>query len=199
MTSASETLVRPHFDQWRLPVPGRAGILFLILTETALFSIFVGAYVFYVGKSLTGPSPREILHVPVIGTICLLSSSITIALAVRALRSRSIAAFSLWWLLTVLLAVEFMAGTGIEWWRLIYRENFTIRTNLFGTTYYSLVGLHATHVIVGLVLLISVLIFTIFGRVDRTQSERTELLSWYWHFVDAVWVVVFLTVYVVGR
>ncbi|MBV9746625.1 MAG: cytochrome c oxidase subunit 3, partial [Acidobacteriia bacterium] len=75
----------------------------------------------------------------------------------------------------------------------------TISTNLFGTTYYSLVGLHAFHVTVGLLMLLIVLMFGVAGRVDRAESGRIGVLSMYWHFVDAVWVVVFTVVYIVGR
>jgi cytochrome c oxidase subunit 3/cytochrome o ubiquinol oxidase subunit 3 len=70
---------------------------------------------------------------------------------------------------------------------------------LFGTTYYSLVGLHAFHVTVGLLALVTVLIFTLLGNVRREHTQRVEVLSMYWHFVDVVWVVVFIVVYVVGR
>jgi cytochrome c oxidase subunit III len=182
-----------------LPYRGRVGILALILTESAFFSIFVVAYIFYIGKSLTGPFPRDVLSVPIINTICLLSSSITIVIAVRALRTGSILNFAAWWFVTFALGFEFMIGTAIEWHRLIYHEGLTIHTNLFGTTYYSLVGLHALHVTIGLLLILLVLIFTLTGKMSERHAERTEILSWYWHFVDAVWVVVFITVYVIGR
>jgi cytochrome c oxidase subunit III len=182
-----------------LPYRGRAGILALILTESAFFSIFVVAYIFYIGKSLTGPFPRDVLSPPIINTICLLSSSITIVLAVRSLRAGSIQSFTMWWFVTFALGVEFLIGTALEWHRLIYHEGLTLRTNLFGTTYYSLVGLHALHVTVGLLLILLVLLFTLFGYMNERHIERTDVLSWYWHFVDAVWVVVFLTVYVIGR
>ena len=75
----------------------------------------------------------------------------------------------------------------------------TIQTNLFGTTYYSLVGLHAFHVTVGLLALTTVSIFTLLGDVKQQHAERVEVLSMYWHFVDAVWVVVFTVVYIIGR
>jgi cytochrome c oxidase subunit III len=182
-----------------LPRRGRVGILALILAESAFFSIFVVAYIFYTGKSLTGPFPRDVLSPPIINTICLLSSSITIVIAIRALRAGSILNFAAWWFVTFALGLEFLIGTAFEWHRLIYREGLTIRTNLFGTTYYSLVGLHATHVTIGLLLILLVLIFALTGNMSERHAERTEILSWYWHFVDAVWVVVFLTVYVIGR
>jgi cytochrome c oxidase subunit 3/cytochrome o ubiquinol oxidase subunit 3 len=134
-----------------------------------------------------------------VNTICLLSSSVTIVFAIRSLRRGSIRAFTMWWLVTFVLGLEFLAGTALEWHRLIYHEGLTIRTNLFGTTYYTLVGLHALHVTVGLLLILLVMIFTLRGYMSERHVERTDVLSWYWHFVDAVWVVVFLTVYVIGR
>jgi cytochrome c oxidase subunit 3/cytochrome o ubiquinol oxidase subunit 3 len=81
---------------------------------------------------------------------------------------------------------------------LIYEEGLTIRTNLFGTTYYSLVGLHAFHVTVGLLALAFVSVLAALGYVERDHADRAEVLSLYWHFVDAVWVVVFTVVYVIG-
>jgi cytochrome c oxidase subunit III len=181
------------------PPKGRVGILGLILTESAFFSIFVAAYVFYIGKSLSGPLPRQVLEPPILNTICLLSSSVTIVVAVRALRAGRVQTFALWWLATLLLGLEFIVGTGREWYGLIYQHGLTIATNLFGTTYYSLVGLHATHVVVGLLAIGLVMTLTLTGHVSERHAERMEVLSWYWHFVDAVWVVVFLTVYVIGR
>jgi cytochrome c oxidase subunit 3/cytochrome o ubiquinol oxidase subunit 3 len=101
--------------------------------------------------------------------------------------------------LTILLGGLFLYGTGREWYRLIYEHGLTISTNLFGTTYYSLVGLHAFHVTAGLLMLSIVLLFGLAGRVSPEQSGRVDVLSLYWHFVDAVWVVVFTVVYVVAR
>jgi cytochrome c oxidase subunit III len=184
---------------WNLPSSRKVALVCLILTETGLFSIFVAAYVFYLGKSLTGPTPREVLAMPVIPTICLLGSSVTIMLAELALRRESRRLFQLWWAITILLAAVFLGSTAIEWQRLITVHHLTISTNLFGTTFYPLVGLHASHVIVGLCLLILVLVFSLRGLVTPMQHQRIEMVSWYWHFVDAVWVVVFTVVYVIGR
>jgi cytochrome c oxidase subunit 3/cytochrome o ubiquinol oxidase subunit 3 len=171
----------------------------LIIAESAIFTIFVVAYLFYVGKSLTGPTPREVLETPIFYTICLLSSSLTIHFAGKLLERGKRGAFLGLWLLTIVLGGLFMYGTGQEWHRLIYEHGLTISTNLFGTTYYSLVGLHAFHVTVGLLMLCIVLIFGLAGRVGVEQSHRVDVLSLYWHFVDAVWVVVFTVVYIVGR
>ncbi len=185
--------------RWELPSRGRVGMVSLIAAESAIFIIFVVAYLFYSGKSLTGPMPKDVLRIPVFYTICLLSSSLTIHFAIRAVRQGSIRTFRNWWFGTVALGAAFLYGTAREWHRLIFEEGLTIRTNLFGTTYYSLVGLHGFHVIVGLILLSTVLAFTLLGQVGTEHTYRLDVLSLYWHFVDAVWVVVFTVVYVVGR
>src|SRR5712692_8216855 len=184
---------------WSLPDRGKVAMASLIIAESAIFTIFVVAYLFYVGKSLTGPTPREVLETPIFYTICLLSSSLTIHFAGKFLERGKRGAFLSLWLLTIVLGGLFMYGTGREWHRLIYEHGLTISTNLFGTTYYSLVGLHAFHVTVGLVMLCIVFIFGLAGRVSLDQSPRVQVLSLFWHFVDAVWVVVFAVVYVIGR
>jgi len=171
----------------------------LIAAESAIFTIFVVAYIFYIGKSLSGPTPRDVLTIPVFATICLLSSSLTIHLAVRALRAAKSVSFGFWWLVTLTLGTIFLIATGREWHKLIFHEGLTVSTNLFGTTYYSLVGLHAFHVTVGLIVIAVVMTVTLLGDVTSKYSERLEVFSLYWHFVDAVWVVVFTVVYVIGR
>ena len=184
---------------WKLPYRAKVGMASLIIAESAIFTIFVVAYLYYVGKSLTGPTPREVLETPIFYTICLLSSSLTVHLAHKSLERGKRGAFLLLWLLTIVLGGLFLFGTAQEWHRLIYDHGLTISTNLFGTTYYSLVGLHGFHVTVGLILLTIVLLFGLAGRVGPEQSARLDVLSLYWHFVDAVWVVVFTVVYVLGR
>jgi cytochrome c oxidase subunit III len=184
---------------WKLPYRGKVGMACLIIAESAIFTIFVVGYLYYLGKSLTGPTPREVLETPIFFTVCLLSSSLTIHLAAKLLERGKRGAFLALWFLTIVLGALFMYGTAREWHRLIYEHGLTISTNLFGTTYYSLVGLHATHVTVGLLMLTIVLLFGLAGRVGREQSARIDVLSMYWHFVDAVWVVVFTVVYVLGR
>ena len=184
---------------WKLPYRGKVGMACLIIAESAIFTIFVVAYLYYAGRSLSGPTPREVLETPIFFTICLLSSSLTIHFAEKSLERGSRGGFLGFWLLTFILGGLFLFGTGQEWHRLIYEHGLTISTNLFGTTYYSLVGLHAFHVTVGLIMLGIVFLFGLAGRVGAEQSARVEVLSMYWHFVDAVWVVVFTVVYILGR
>ena len=184
---------------WILPDRGKVGMTSLIIAESAIFTIFVVAYLFYAGKSLSGPTPREVLETPIFYTICLLSSSLTIHGAENALERGKRGVFLALWMATFVLGALFLYGTGQEWRRLIYEHGLTVSTNLFGTTYYSLVGLHAFHLTAGLIMLAIVLVFGLAGRVGRDQSARVGLLSVYWHFVDAVWVVVLTVVYIIGR
>lgn len=197
--TATPTDVEGLERQWTLPDRGTLGIILLMITESSLFTIFVVAYLVYIGRSVTGPFPKDVLEVPIVASICLLSSSLTIVIAENALKRNQLGRFKLWWLITILLGLEFLTATGMEWYHLIYKEGLTISTNLFGTTYYSLVGLHASHVIVGLFFLLLVMIVSLMGFPIQHQERRVKFLSWYWHFVDAIWVVVFTVVYIIGR
>jgi len=186
-------------SQWSLPYKGSVGMACLITAESAIFTIFVVAYIFYIGKSLSGPTPKEVLELPIFASICLLSSSLTIHAATGALRKANLSAFRLWWFLTLTLGAIFIVGTGREWHHLIYDKGLTITTNLFGTTYYSLVGLHAFHVCVGLIGLFTILLLALFGKVRQEHSRNVDTFAMYWHFVDIVWIVVFTVVYIIGR
>jgi cytochrome c oxidase subunit III len=197
--SATTNAITPTPETWSLPYRGKVAMACLITAESAIFTIFVVAYLFYTGKSLSGPTPQEVLKAPIFYSVCLLSSSLSIHFAAKFLRRRQLTGFLGLWFLTIALGGLFLYGTGHEWHNLIYNHGLTISTNLFGTTYYSLVGLHAFHVTAGLLMLSIVLLFGLAGRVGSEQSERVEALSMYWHFVDSVWVVVFLVVYVFGR
>ena len=204
----NEMTARPGFiphvprdtnEKWELPSRGMVGIICLICAEASIFIIFVVAYVYYLGKSLAGPAPRDVLELPILTTICLLSSSVTVHFAVETLHKGKRGLCSLWLAATVLLGTIFLAGTAREWYHLIVHDGLTIRTNLFGTTFYSLVGLHASHVVIGLCMLSLALLFSLRGQMTHEHSEKLKVLSLYWHFVDGVWVVVFLVVYVFGR
>src|SRR5215475_4773033 len=121
--AAVETITIPAVEAspaWSLPDRGKVAMASLIIAESAIFTIFVVAYLFYIGKSVSGPTPREVLETPIFFTICLLSSSLTIHIAGNLLRRGRPAAFVAWWTLTFLLGAAFLYGTGQEWHRLIY-------------------------------------------------------------------------------
>jgi len=193
---ASRTTARGHLT------PTQVGLLTFLVTEVAFFGTLIMAYIYFLRQSTAGePNPSQVFQLPrvLVASLCLFSSSATIHLAERSLRRGGQQAFLGWWGLTIVLGVLFLLGTALEWSDLIGTWGLTISRNLFGTTYYSLVGLHAFHVTVGLILLSAVLAFALQGYVKQEHTYRIDVLSLYWHFVDAVWVVVFTVVYIIGR
>jgi cytochrome c oxidase subunit 3/cytochrome o ubiquinol oxidase subunit 3 len=200
----ADTMTIPEPATIRLPSKGHAGMVCLIIAETAIFTIFVVAYLYYIGRDISGPTPREVLERPGfnqlgLNSLCLFSSSLTIHFALVALKRNNVRLFGIWWFVTFLLGAYFLWGTWLEWRELIYHRGLTISTNLFGTTFYSLVGLHAFHVLLGAIALFTVTLLTWAGTVKKEHHDRMDVLSWYWHFVDCVWVVVLTVVYFIGR
>lgn len=198
MAASTLTVPQPELPL-SLHLRGRVGMWCLIVAESAIFTIFVVAYLYYAGKSITGPTPREVLEVPIFISICLFSSSFTIVMGEKAIDRGNIKLFTVWLFATIVLGAIFVAGSLREWYRLIYEHGVTISSSLFGTTFYSLVGLHLSHVFVGLMMLSIVLIFALLGSVKREHAERVGVLALYWHFVDTVWIVVLSVVYFIAR
>jgi|CZKL01.1.fsa_nt_gi cytochrome c oxidase subunit 3 len=160
---------------WSLPSRGVVAMACLITAETAIFTIFVVAYLYYLGRDVSGPTPQQVLELPIFNTVCLLSSSFFIWLAERAIERGQMKAFSAWWSVTILLGAIFLVGTGTEWYKLIVHDHLTISTNLFDTTFYSLVGLHATHVVVGLFMMLLVLAFSLTRKLSPRHAERVKV------------------------
>jgi cytochrome c oxidase subunit 3/cytochrome o ubiquinol oxidase subunit 3 len=175
-------------------------MLAFLLSEAAFFCTLIVVYLAYLGKVRSGPTPAVLSLPLVIGmTACLLGSSATVHLATKSLRSGGESAFMRWWSATILLAIAFLVGTACEWSNLIGKYGLTISRNVFGTTYYTLVGFHALHVTVGVIAMLIVLATARNYREAASKQIAPEMVSWYWHFVDVVWIVVFTVVYLVGR
>jgi cytochrome c oxidase subunit 3/cytochrome o ubiquinol oxidase subunit 3 len=181
------------------------GMIAFLVSEASFFSTLLMVYIVFLGADAQpggrgGKTPAEVLslNLVVVTTICLLSSSVTIHLAERELRRGGEVGFRLWWTATILLGLIFLAGTAYEWRELI-RQGLTVQRNLFGTTYYTLVGFHGVHVTVGVIVMLIMLGLALGRQVTQRNPHGVELVSWYWHFVDGVWVVVFTVVYLVGR
>ena len=157
--------------------PGQWGLLSFLVSEVALFSTLIVTYVFYLGKDVVGPSPAEALSLSLVlfTTACLLASSGTVHLAERTLRRGNQGGFIQWWLATIVLGALFLVGTALEWQDLIRRHQLTISRNLFGTTYYTLVGLHALHVTAGLIVMVIVLSLAVCGQVTTANRGGVGL------------------------
>lgn len=181
--------------------PAQWGMISFLVSEVALFSTLIVVYLSFVGRDTVGPTPAEVLSLPLVicTTLCLLSSSLTIHLAERDLHLGAQDRFCRWWSASIALGVIFLLGTAYEWRELIVRHHLTVSRNLFGSTYYTVVGFHAMHVTAGVVAMLVVLGLALRRRVTRENGLGVQLVAWYWHFVDVVWVVVFTVVYLVGR
>src|ERR1700746_1159750 len=114
MNAATTTTYFESDSGW-MPSKGVVGMTCLIIAESAIFTIFVVAYLYYLGKDLSGPTPRQVLDLPILNSICLLSSSATITFALRSLRNGNTKKFNFWWLVTIALGAYFLLGTGREW------------------------------------------------------------------------------------
>ncbi len=173
-----------------------------LLSEVAFFGTLIVTYVAFMGKDVVGPTPAEALSLPlvILSTICLLSSSVVIHLAERVARTRTATnVLPSCWRPRSPLASRFSWARPSSGTSLINEHHLTISRNLFGTTYYTLVGFHGLHVTVGVIVMLIVLALSLGREVTKQHRTGVELVAWYWHFVDAVWIVVFLVVYVASR
>jgi cytochrome c oxidase subunit 3/cytochrome o ubiquinol oxidase subunit 3 len=182
--------------------PTRVGMITFLASEVAFFGTLIMAYVFFLRQTSQGdPNPSQVFHLPLVlaASVCLFLSSATIYLAERSLVRNAVRSFLGWWGLTIGLGASFLIGTALEWRELIFTRGLTMSRNLFGTTYFTLVGFHALHVTIGVIVMAVVLGLAWRRHITARNHESVEAVSWYWHFVDGVWVVVFTLVYVVGR
>jgi cytochrome c oxidase subunit 3 len=181
--------------------PTRWGMISFLASEVSFFATLIVAYLIFLGKDKVGPTPAEALSLPLVlfTTFLLVSSSVTIHFAEKRLRAGDQAGFRLLWTATIVLGVAFLLGTAYEWRELITQHHLTISRNLFGTTYYTLVGFHGFHVTAGVVVMLIMLGLALGRQVTARNGAGIEMVSWYWHFVDGVWLVVFTVVYLVGR
>ena len=177
------------------------GMISFLASEAAFFATLIMAYVTFLGQDGVGPTPSEALSLPLVlcTTLVLVSSSATIHFAEKRLRSGDQAGFQRLWTATIVLGTAFLVGTAYEWRELFIRHHLTISRNLFGTTYYTLVGFHGLHVTAGVVVMLIILSLALRRQVTVENRGGVEMMSWYWHFVDGVWLVVFTVVYLVGR
>lgn len=188
-------------DHWQLTTV-QWGMIAFLLSEAAFFSTLIVTYVAYLNEiKASSPSPAEVFQLPlvILASLCLFSSSATVHLAERAVKQGNMSRFLLFWGLTITLGALFILGTINEWHDLIVTRGLWINRNIFGTCYFTLVGFHAIHVTVGLIIMSTVFGLAWRGAVTRQHKPVIESVSWYWHFVDSVWVVVFTLVYIVGR
>jgi heme/copper-type cytochrome/quinol oxidase subunit 3 len=173
-----------------------AMILFL-LSESVFFVLLILAYVTYHLQQGNGPTAATSLSIVKTGifSLFLFASSYTVWRAGVHLREGHRSTAGLAWLgLTIAFGLTFLVGQGLEYADLIHRH-ITISRDLFGTTFFTLTGFHGLHVSVGLVMLATVLWTAARSGLRKPKPVAVEVVSLYWHFVDAVWVFIFGVVY----
>lgn len=167
-------------------------------SECLLFGSLISTYLVYKGRSISGPTPHEILNIPVtsVSTFDLLMSSLAMVLALAAV-SRGDKLWARFWLgTTAFLGLVFLGFQFYEFTSFV-REGLTIKTNLFGSTFFTLTGTHGAHVAVGVLLLLTLLVRSFQGKLGPEKAINVEVAGLYWHFVDVVWIVIFTVVYLI--
>jgi heme/copper-type cytochrome/quinol oxidase subunit 3 len=169
-----------------------------LASDCLLFGALIATYVLYRSSSVTGPYPADVFDIPYtsVSSFVLLASSLTMVLALAAIQRGDPGRMRIWLLATALLGATFVGGQVYEFTS-FYREGLGLSTNLFGTTFYVLTGFHGTHVAIGILMLLSVLVMSFTGKVTQESSMTVELVGLYWHFVDIVWIVIFTIVYLI--
>ncbi|HUQ40430.1 MAG TPA: heme-copper oxidase subunit III [Acidimicrobiales bacterium] len=167
-------------------------------SECLLFGALISTYLLYRGRSVSGPLPKDIYDIPYtsVSSFVLLMSSVTMVLALAAVQRGDERRNRVWLTATALLGASFVAGQVYEFTSFI-REGLTIKTNLFGSSFYVLTGFHGVHVTLGIVMLLSLVSMSLRGRLTKERSEVVEIVGLYWHFVDVVWIVIFTVVYLI--
>ncbi len=169
-----------------------------LASDCLLFGALISTYVLYRGASIKPPYPSDVFDIPYtsVSSFVLLASSLTMVLALAAIQRGDLGQLRVWLLATALLGSTFVGGQVYEF-TTFAREGLTLTTNLFSTTFYVLTGFHGTHVAIGILMLLSLLMMSFTGKITRENSLSVELVGLYWHFVDIVWIVIFTIVYLI--
>ena len=174
----------------------KVAIWTFIGSECMFFASLISTYLVYKGKSLSGPTPAEILQIPLVtfGTALLLFSSLFVVLALNGAQRGNRRQLLLWLGMTLVCGIFFVAMQVYEFQHFVH-EGLTPQTNLFGASFYLLTGFHGTHVTLGVIWLLTVFITAVRGQLPPAKALNLEMAALYWHFVDVVWIVIFPVVY----
>ena len=184
----------------------RKMLMWLFLGSDCLFfGTLISTYLIYRGQSLVGPFPEDVFSIPTtsVSTFALLMSSMSMVLAYASINRGDMRAFRVWLLSTCVLGAAFLGFQVFEFYD-FSQHGLSPRTNLFGTTFFTLTGFHGAHVTVGVIWLLSIFGYSLVGgkKAERILTDRealsVDLAALYWHFVDIVWIVIFAVVYLIG-
>jgi len=167
-----------------------------LASDCLFFGSFISTYMIYRGRSVAGPTPDHIFSIPYtsVSAFVLLMSSLTMVLALAAIQRGDHRGLRVWLLATALLGSVFVGGQYFEFTS-FYQHGLSLSVNLFGSTFFVLTGFHGAHVTLGIIMLLSLFLTSLLGRLPTADSLTVELVGLYWHFVDVVWIVIFTVVY----
>lgn len=168
-------------------------------SECMFFGSLISTYLVFKNKYTQPPFPPEVLNIPLtsVSTFVLLMSSLMMVLALAAVQRDHKGQAKLWLGATAFLGMIFLAGQVYEFNHFVTHEGLTLQKNLFGATFYVLTGFHGTHVTVGVIWLLSLLVMAFTGRLTSANALDVEIAGLYWHFVDIVWIAIFTLVYLI--
>lgn len=175
----------------------RVGMLLFLGTEIATFGAgFI--YYFFIRTGTWPPSalPKLLSSLVLVNTIVLVVSSVTLHFAHTALRNQQRRRFVGLLTLTLVLGLGFLAGQIYEYYEFVVTESFTFTSGIYASAFFGLTGLHGLHVTMGTILLAILLVRSQVGQYSAERHTSVSTVSMYWHFVDAVWILLVVALYV---
>ncbi len=176
----------------------KLGFWVFIGSETLFFGSLISTYMVYKGASVAGPYPHDVLNIPItsVSTFVLLTSSLAMVLALAAVQNGNRAGTLTWLMVTAVLGLVFLGFQAYEFTHFVH-EGLTIKSNVFGSSFFVLTGFHGVHVSVGVLWLLSLWVLTLRGKIGKENALNVEIAGLYWHFVDVVWIVIFTLIYLI--
>ena len=176
----------------------KLGFWVFIGSETLFFGSLISTYMVYKGASVAGPYAHEVLNIPItsVSTFVLLTSSLAMVLALAAVQNGNRAGTLTWLMVTAVFGLIFLGFQAYEFTHFVH-EGLTIKSNVFGSSFFVLTGFHGLHVAVGVLWLLSLWVLTLRGKIGKHNALNVEIAGLYWHFVDVVWIVIFTLVYLI--
>ena len=200
MTQAAITEHHPPVEDTSTGLSSRKLLMWAFLgSDVMFFGAFISTYLVYRGKSLVGPYPSEILNIPItsVSTFVLLMSSLAMVLGLHYVKEGEKNKGTLWILVVVVLGTVFMGFQFVEF-REFAHLGLTPRTNIFGTTFFILTGIHGAHVTIGVIWMAFLAYSSHNGALRSDNALDLEIAGLYWHFVDIVWIVIFTVIYLIS-
>jgi heme/copper-type cytochrome/quinol oxidase subunit 3 len=176
----------------------KVGFWTFIGSECLFFGTLISTYMVYKGQSVSGPTTQEILNIPLttVSTFVLLMSSLAMVLALDGVQ-RGIKKQVVTWLAVVIVFGAIFLGFQVYEFVEFVHHGLTLQENLFGSSFFVLTGFHGAHVTLGVVWMITLLVLALRDKLPPSKALNVEIAGLYWHFVDIVWIVIFVLIYLI--